>query len=81
MEFIDKYAKKLNPAQKNIAAGVVSAIILILTITVAGRASGNQYHNGSPFDFEDTWFAWIVGLGSLGYVLTRIYATANKNSL
>lgn len=79
MEIIDKYAKQLNPAQKNIAAGVVSAIVLVLTITVASNAAGNQYHSGDPFKLEETWFVWIVGLGALGYVLTRLYATANKN--
>lgn len=79
MEFIDKYAKQLNPTQKNIAAVVVSAIILVLTTAAASSASGNQYHSGSPLDLEDTWFAWTVGLGALGYILTRLYATTNKS--
>lgn len=79
MEIIDKYAKQLNPAQKNIAAGVISAVILILTIAAARSVAGNQYHSGSAFKFEDTWFPWVIGLSSLGYVLTRIYATTNRD--
>jgi hypothetical protein len=79
MEIIDKYAKRLNPAQKNIAAGVVSAVILVLTIAAASSVAGNQYHSGNPFKFADTWFPWVVGISLLGYVLTRIYATANKD--
>lgn len=79
MEFIDKYAKQLNPAQKNIAAGIVSAIILIITIAAANSVTGSEHHSGRPFKFEETWFVWIVGLGSLGYILTRVYSTANKS--
>jgi hypothetical protein len=78
MEFIDKYAKQLNPTQKNIAACIVSVVILILTIAAARSVSGNQYHSGKAFDFEDTWFPWVIGFSLIGYILTRLYATVNR---
>ena len=77
MKIIDTYAKQLNPAQKNIAAVITTVVILIMTFVTAPVLSFG-YHP-RPFDFENTWISWVLGLGLIGYILTRIYSTSNRS--
>ena len=78
MEIIDKHAKRLNPTQKNIAAVVFTVIMLVLTMPLANSVDGYAYGNHA-FDFEDTWWVWLISVGLIGYVLNRIYASANSS--
>jgi len=79
MEFLDNLIKKLNPTQK-IIVGVFGALILLILCISIADAQGYSRSGVNAFDWEDTWYIWVIFLSLIGYFEYKLFQDSTDES-
>lgn len=60
MKEIEKWISKLNSSQKLIIAIGLPIVLFFITLKVAGTIGENYYGKDRPFNFDETWWVWLI---------------------
>jgi hypothetical protein len=69
---LEQLIAKLNPNQKLIFAIVIPIALFILTMPIAGSFTPS-YPRPYPFNFEYTWWVWLLYVCIVGFIEYKIF--------
>ena len=79
MKALEKWISKLNQQQKLIAAISLPLILFFLNVKIAGVYGENRFGQDMPFNFDDTWWIWLVFTIVLGFLEYKLFEKKGDN--
>lgn len=70
MKLLENLSKKLNQGQKLIVGIGVALVLLVITIAITDELG----YLGS-FDWDDTWFVWVLFIAIVGYFEYKLFGS------
>lgn len=75
---LEQLIAKLNPNQKLIFAIVIPIALLILIMPIADVFDAS--YSSRPFNFEYTWWVWLLYVCLVGYIEYKIFEDKPKTN-
>ncbi len=73
MKRLETLIAKLSTQQKLLAAIGIPLILFFLTVKIAGVIGENFIGEAQPFNFDATWWIWIIFVVVVGYLEYKIF--------
>jgi len=73
MEVIDKLIAKLTKQQILFAAVGLPIILFLITVKIAGNIGENFIGEARPYNFDDTWWVWLVFVLVVGFIEYKLF--------
>jgi uncharacterized membrane protein YecN with MAPEG domain len=78
MKIFEKWISKLNSNQKLIIAIGLPLALFFITLKVAGIIGFDHcYRKDRPFNFEETWWVWLVFSLIVIFIEYRLFESKN----
>ena len=80
MKELEKLISKLNKQQKLIAIIGVPFILFLLVVKIAGVIGENFIGEAQPFNFDETWWVWMIFVIVVGFIEYKLFENKVDNS-
>ncbi|MDI9881559.1 hypothetical protein [Flectobacillus longus] len=75
---LEQLIVKLNPNQKMIFAIVIPIALFVLTMPIAGNLVAGWYYGYNPFNFNVTWWVWLLYVCIVGFIEYKVFEDKPK---
>lgn len=79
MKELERLIAKLNKQQKLLAAIGLPIILYLVNVKLAGVIGENFIGQAQPFNFDATWWIWLIFVVIIGFIEYKLFENKEDN--
>lgn len=79
MKELERLIAKLNKQQKLLAAIGLPIILYLVNVKIAGVIGENFIGQAQPFNFDATWWIWLIFVVIVGFIEYKLFENKEDN--
>lgn len=79
MKELERLIAKLNKQQKLLAAIGLPIILYLVNVKLAGVIGENFIGQAQPFNFDATWWLWLIFVVIIGFIEYKLFENKEDN--
>ena len=79
MKELEKLIAKLSKQQKLLAAIGLPLILFLVNVKIAGAIGENFIGQAQPFNFDATWWIWLIFVAIIGFIEYKLFENKEDN--
>lgn len=79
MKELERLIAKLNKQQKLLTAIGLPIILFLVNVKIAGVIGENFIGQAQPFNFDATWWLWLIFVVIIGFIEYKLFENKEDN--